>query len=284
MIDIPQKFDKFQYAHRYIGFIVAVFKGYSKDQGGRNAALITYYMFMSLFPLLLWLSIIANWLNQYYPGVSSSLIHGATNYFPVFGQQLFKISHAAHRSLLGMIIPGLVAIYGARGTAITFQSIVNDIWGISKADRKGFPSSWLRGVAIVLIGGSGFIITAIFTSWAFGHGHGLLLRVVAAIVSITLLSGVFLAVLKLSLSTKTKLKELLSGAVLMSIALSTLQMIGGFVVTHDLKHYTDAYTALFATTLGLLAWIYAEAQIILYSIEVTAVVNKRSWPIKLFTQ
>lgn len=282
MIDIPKKFDEFQYRHRYIGFIVAVVKGYSKDQGGRNAALITYYMFMSLFPLLLWLSIIANWLNQYHPGASSSLIHGATAYFPVLGQQLFKISHGAHRSIAGMIIPGLVAIYGARGTAMTFQGIVNDIWGIPKADRKGFPGSWLRGVAIVLIGGSGFIITAIFTSWAFGHGHGLLLRVLAAIVSITLLSGVFLAVLKLSLSTKIKLKGLISGAVLMSITLSALQMIGGFIVTHDLKHYTDAYTALFATTLGLLAWIYVEAQILLYSIELTAVVNRGSWPRRLF--
>lgn len=282
MMDILKRFDNFQYHSRPVGFIVAVIKRYGDDQAGRHAALITYYLFMSLFPLLLWLSLLSNWLNRYYPGAATSLIHGATNYFPVLGQQLFKIAHGAHQSITGMIVPGLVALYGARGTAMVFRSSINDVWGVPAEDRVGFPMSWLKGIAIAVIGGGGLVLTATTTSWALGLGHGNLFRVIVAVASILLLSGVFLAILRLSLPPSAHLRRVFGGALSMAIALTMVQLIGGYFVAHNLKHYTDIYTALFATTLGLLAWIYLVAQILLYSIEVTVVVDHRLWPKRLF--
>ena len=236
---------------------------------------------MSLFPLLLWLSLLSNLINRYYPGVASSLIHGATNYFPVLGQDLYRIAHSAHRSLSGLLVAGLVAIYGARGTAMAFMTIINDAWGIPKEQRKGFPYNWLKGIAIVIFGGGGFVLTAAASSWALVQTHGNLVKVFLALVSVALLTLVFMAILKISLPKDTYVKRLFSGALSMAIALSILQLIGGYIVTHDLKHYTNAYTALFATTLGLLAWIFLEAQILLYSIEITVVLDKKQWPIRL---
>ena len=281
MIDIVKKFDDLQYRHKPLSFVVAVVKRYSNDQAGKQAALITYYLFMSLFPLLLWLSLLSNWVNRLYPGVANGLIHGATNYFPVLGQELFKIAHSAHRSLSGMIVAGLVALYGARGTAMAFMTIVNDAWQVPKDQRKGFPYSWIRGIGIVVFGGGGFVLTAAASSWALVQTHGNTLKVFVALLSIVLLTLVFMAILRLSLPKTTHVRRLFGGALTMAIALSVLQIAGGFIVTHDLKHYTNAYTALFATTLGLLAWIFLEAQILLYSIEITVVVDKKLWPVRL---
>ena len=281
MIDIVKKLDSIQYRHKPLGFIVAVIKRYGNDQAGKQAALITYYLFMSLFPLLLWLSLFSNWINRYYPGVATTLIHGATNYFPVLGQELFKIAHSAHRSLTGMLVAGLVALYGARGTAMAFMTIVNDAWNVPKKQRKGFPYSWIRGVLIVVVGGGGFVLTAAASSWALVQTNGNIFKVLIALGSIALLTLVFMAILKLSLPSSTHVKRLFGGALSMAIALSLLQVIGGFIVTHDLKHYANAYTALFATTLGLLAWIYLEAQILIYSIEITVVLDKKLWPVRL---
>ena len=281
MIDVVKKFDSLQYKNRPLSFIVAVVKRYSDDQAGKQAALITYYLFMSLFPLLLWLSLFSNWLNRYYPGVASGLIHGATNYFPVLGQELFKIAHSAHRSLTGMLLAGLVALYGARGTAMAFMTIVNDAWNVPDAQRQGFPYSWIKGILIVIVGGGGFVLTAAASSWALVQTHGNIFKVLIALASVALLTLVFMAILKLSLPNTTHVKRLFSGALSMAIALSILQVVGGYIVTHDLKHYTNAYTALFATTLGLLAWIFLEAQILIYSIEVTVVLDKKLWPIRL---
>lgn len=43
--------DKAQAEHAWLGFPYAVFKKYADDEGSRLAALITYYSFLSLFPM-----------------------------------------------------------------------------------------------------------------------------------------------------------------------------------------------------------------------------------------
>src|ERR1700734_4206555 len=45
--------DRVQRRHGVLGFPYAVIKKYGDDDGGREAALITYYGFLSIFPLLL---------------------------------------------------------------------------------------------------------------------------------------------------------------------------------------------------------------------------------------
>ena len=45
--------DRLQREHGVLGFPYAVVKKYGDDDGGRQAALITYYGFLSIFPLLL---------------------------------------------------------------------------------------------------------------------------------------------------------------------------------------------------------------------------------------
>ena len=45
--------DRLQRRHGVLGFPYAVIKKYGDDEGGREAALMTYYGFLSIFPLLL---------------------------------------------------------------------------------------------------------------------------------------------------------------------------------------------------------------------------------------
>ena len=45
--------DRLQRRHGVLGFPYAVVKKFGDDEGGREAALITYYGFLSIFPLLL---------------------------------------------------------------------------------------------------------------------------------------------------------------------------------------------------------------------------------------
>lgn len=281
-MNLLNKFDEFQYSHRSLGFVVAVMRRYSNDHAGQQAALITYYSFTSLFPLLFLLSLFTGVLFNHYPSIANGLIKGATNYFPVMGDQLTKIAHSGHHSFGVMILTGLIAIYGARGAAIAFSNVVNDTWGVPAQDRTGFPKSWLKGLAIVFIGGGGLVLTAAATSWALGKGQGPIYGAIITGINIILLAGVFIAIMRISLPKHGRIRRISDGAVLMSVALTLLQLVGGIIVTHDLKHYTDIYTALFATTLGLLAWIYLQAQIIIYSLEVSVVVDSRLWPEKLF--
>src|SRR5581483_6093430 len=50
---IVTKIDRYQRAHPWLGFPLGTVKKFSEDQAGNLAALISYYTFFSLFPLLL---------------------------------------------------------------------------------------------------------------------------------------------------------------------------------------------------------------------------------------
>ena len=45
--------DRFQQRHTVLGFPFGVLKKYGDDQGGKKAALLAHYGFLSLFPLAL---------------------------------------------------------------------------------------------------------------------------------------------------------------------------------------------------------------------------------------
>ena len=56
---------------RLAGFVIAVIYKYADDQGGYLAAMITYYAFVSLFPLLLLLTTVLGWHWKGAPSCSS---------------------------------------------------------------------------------------------------------------------------------------------------------------------------------------------------------------------
>ena len=48
-----RSFDRYQQRHRWLAIPMAVVKKFGDDQAGNQAALVAYYAFFSLFPLLL---------------------------------------------------------------------------------------------------------------------------------------------------------------------------------------------------------------------------------------
>lgn len=59
---VVSRFDAYQRRHRWLGVPIAVVYKFVDDQGGYLAALITYYGFLSLFPLLLIFSTVLGFL------------------------------------------------------------------------------------------------------------------------------------------------------------------------------------------------------------------------------
>lgn len=276
--------DNFQRRHSFIGFPYAVIKKYGNDEAGYQAALVTYYGFLSLFPLLLVLTTVAGLIGRHYPSFGESLVSGVSNYFPVIGNQLDSSVHGFSRSGPALVFGILFTLYGARGVADAFRHAANHIWHVPQAERSGFPKSILRSLGIIVGGGGGMLATSIIAGWAASAGHGVLPRLLSAVITLGLLGLVFIIILKLSLPLHVSWRQLEVGALVTSIGLTILQAAGVYIFTHQAKSLSSSYSALFATTLGLLAWIYLQAQIVLYAIEIDTVRDHRLWPRSLSGQ
>jgi len=271
------KIDGFQRRYRLPAFSYAVVKKYGDDKAGYQAALLTYYGFLSLFPLLLVLTTVAGLVARNNPHLQKSIIDSLTSYFPVLGTQLSSHIQTLHKSGLALIIGILFTLYGARGVADAFRHGVNHIWQIPIQRRDGSYKAILKSLSLIVVGGLGLLVASVSAGIAGGAGHGLEFRLLSLLVNVFVLFWLFVFLLNVSLPRHVTIKEVRLGAVVAAIGLVILQSLGSYLLARELKSL-DALYSNFAIPLGLLFWIYLQAQVIYYAVEVATVHVNGLWP------
>jgi len=273
------KADRVQQGNRVLAIAVATWKKFSDDQAGNLAALVAYYAFASVFPLLLVLVTVLNLVVRNNPGVREQLLNTALSQYPVIGDQLKRsVHHGLTSSGIALVIGLLLTLYGARGIAVSIQNAMNTVWEVPQYRRPGFPWSMLRSLGLIGVLGPGLIATITLSSLAGGTGHinGALARVAAVVVSLILNVGLFWLGFRIATAKEVATRDLRLSAILAAIVWQLLQLLGGYFVGHQLR--TNSAYGVFGVVLGLLAWFYLQAQLTLYLTELNVVRVRRLWP------
>jgi membrane protein len=276
--------DRWQQRHRWPAFGVAAWKKFGDDQAGNLAALVAYYAFASIFPLLLVLVTVLDIVLSHNPAARERLINSALAGFPVIGNQLKQNVHALGQTGAALLIGLVLTFAGALGVAAAMQNALNSAWEVPFARRPVFPWSLLRSIGLIFLVGVGQIVTGTLSGIAGGSGHvisGAWLHVATVAVSLLFNVGVFWAGFRLATASEVATRDLRLGAFIAAPAWQVLQLIGGYLVAHQLARSSSLYGT-FGLVLGLLAWLFLEAQITLYAIEVNVTAVRGLWPRSLF--
>lgn len=272
------RIDNFQQNHRKLAFPFAVVKKYGDDETGYEGALITYYGFLSLFPLLIVATSIVDLISQHNLHLRTRLLADINSYFPIIGSQLQSSVHNPGKTGLALALGLLAALYGARGVADATRHALNHIGEVPRTKRAGFPKSLFKSLGLIAGGGLGFLITAILSSYATGAlGHSLAFRLLPILLSFVMLVGVFTFIFTIGSSAHHSLRKLLPGAAVAAVGLQILQTLGGYMVTHQLRNLKGAYGQ-FGLVLAILFWLYLQAQVFLYAAQINAVRAFKLWP------
>lgn len=272
-----EKLNLWQQKHHLPAFLYAVLKKYGEDHAGKQAALLTYYSFLSLFPLLLILTTLAGIIAGSHPEVKTTVINSMTDYFPVLGSQLSEHVHTLHKSGLALLVGIVFLLYGARGVADAFQHGVSDIWKVPQGQRPGFPKSTFKSLALITVGGLGLLTASVAAGLAATAGHGLAFRGLSVFINVFILFWLFTFLLNMCLPEHVPLKDTRAGAASAAVGLVILQAVGGYLLARELKNL-DALYSNFAIPLGLLFWLYLQAQVLYYAVEIASVKAERGWP------
>jgi uncharacterized BrkB/YihY/UPF0761 family membrane protein len=144
--------------------------------------------------------------------------------------------------------------------------------------RSGFPHGTLKSLAIILVGSAGLILAPVISGYAVSvGGHSWPMRSVALLLTLAILYLMFLLLVRIALPTKVPIRKLRPAAIISTIGLVLLQVSGSLVLTHQLKHLNTLYGT-FAVVLGLLFWLYLQAQLFYYAIETASVRALSLWP------
>ena len=126
--------------------------------------------------------------------------------------------------------------------------------------------------------GLGFIVTTALSVLAAGvHVLHHDLSVLAIVVSLVLNFGLFWLAFRLGTAKEITWRQLWLGAAISAVIWQVLQSVGTNFISHQLAHATPLYGT-FALVLGLIAWLYLQAQLTLYAVEINVVRAYRLWP------
>jgi YihY family inner membrane protein len=285
-MNTSERLDRFQQRHRWAGFPLAVLYKFTEDQGTYLAALITYYGFLAMFPMLLLLASILGFVLQGDQDLQERILDSTLAQFPIIGDQL-GAPQGLRGSGTALVIGSLGALYGASGVAQAMQNAMNVAWAVPRHRRPNPIKSRLRSLIVILIGGSAVLATTILSvlgSSAADYGADLgrwssILLVTAAV---ALNSAVVIGVFRVTTSSTSPVRDLLPGAISAAVIWQLLQLFGGWYVGRVVKGAGVTY-GVFAVVLGLLAWIFLAALGFVLSAEINVVRAKRLYPRALLT-
>jgi membrane protein len=282
-VGVVSRFDAYQRRRRWLGVPIAVVYKFVDDQGGYLAALITYYGFLSLFPLLLIFSTVLGFLLPGNPALQQQLIDSALGQFPIIGDQLGSTAQPLRGSGWGLTIGILVALYGGLGVAVAIQNAFNQFWGVPVHRRPDPVRARLRSLLLLGVLGLGVLLTTALSALvAVGERFGPGLRIGAVVLAVITNAALFVLAFRTLTTRKAAIREVLPGSVLAAVAWQVLQSLGAIYVDYQLRGTSQVY-GLFGIVLGLLAWIYVEAVVIVLAAELNAVLARRLWPRALLT-
>ena len=145
--DRLRELDRRQQRSPRVGFLAAVVKKFADDQAGQLAALIAYYGFVSLFPLLLVLVTVTGFVLQGDPAEQKRILDGALGQFPIVSDQL-KL-HSLTGSSFALAIGVVGSLLAGMGITGATQNAFNRIWHVPFKDRPNFLIAHLRGIAML---------------------------------------------------------------------------------------------------------------------------------------
>jgi membrane protein len=273
--DRLREVDRRQQQTKGVRFIVAVIKKFSEDQGGQLAALLAYYGFVALFPLLLVMVTIVGFVLQGDPHEQQKILDGTLGQFPLISDQL-KL-HSLKGSAFGLAIGVVGSLLAGMGITNAAQLAFNRIWSVPFKHRPNFLGSRLRGLGLLVILGTISIVSTVAAGFVGTSNHSAPTVIAGIVVALVANLALFMAAFKLLTAADLDWRTLLPGVITAAILWEMLHVLGGYYVDHTLKRTGPLY-GVFAIVLGLLAWLYLGAQLTMIAAEVNVVKARQLWP------
>lgn len=280
------RFDAFQRRHPVLGLPIGVIYKYFDDQGPYLAAIIAYYGFFAIFPILLISTSVLGFVLQDNPELRDRLLDTALSQFPIVGDQLGR-PEGLKGSASAIVIGAVTAMYGALNLGQALQNAANTAWAVPRNSRANPFLQRFRSLIFLAIGGLGVLTIAIASSVlantdAFGSSLSDDINRVFKVLGFVLTVVVFMMIYHLISGSRATWRRVLPGAFVTALLWQTLQLAGQAYVSMVINRATSM-NATFALVLGLIGFIFLAALMVVIGLEVNVVVARHLYPRALLT-
>ncbi len=267
-----------------LGFPLAVVYKYFDDQGPYLAAIITYYTFVAVFPLLLLGTSILGFVLQGDPSLRQAALDSTLRQFPIVGDQLGR-PEGLQGSVTAVVTSGLIALYGSLGLGTAIQNAMNVAWSVPRNSRPNPFLLRLKSLFLLLV--AGMAVLAITAVSVLGQqllsDAGIpMSRVLVSVATVALIGGILTVLFRLATAREHPWYYAAPGGFFVAVLWQLLQVLSTAYVDRVLVE-TSSMNQTFGLVLGLIGLIFLAAVIAVLGMELNVVLVRRLWPRALLT-
>ena len=209
------------------------------------------------------------------PDLQANLLDSALAQFPVVGIEIRRNVGSIDGSGVALAVGIALALWAGLGGVRSAQVAMDTIWDVPRKARRGTPASIAMALAMLAVLGAFVLGGAVFAGLAAAGGT---LGSIAGLAASAALNVVVFAIAhRVLTAADVAWSDVASGAVLAGIGWTALLTTGSMIVGNRIASSSDVYGS-FALVIGLLAWIYLGAQLMLVGAELNVVLKLRLWP------
>ncbi|MBB2909582.1 membrane protein [Streptosporangium becharense] len=254
--------------------LVRTFQRYQLQSGDRLAGAVTYFAFLSFFPIIALAFAVFGYFLSVRPDAVATLQKAIDQYLPGLADRLPIQQIADSRTgagvigLLGLLYAGLGAIDALRGALREMSMTTDAPLGFALAKLRDLAALILVGATMVLsvvVGGFATQASGIVAGWLGLSESGVgAVAVWLAGLAVSVLADVvvFLILLGWLGRVRQPFRTLLRGALLGAVGFALLKQLAVLILSGTLN---NPVYGVFAVVVGLLVWINLSARVIMYT-------------------
>lgn len=277
------RLDRFQRRHAWLGLPIGVLYKFFDDRGPYLAALITYYGFFSLFPLLLLAFSVLGFVLQGHAELRNDIEQTLRQKIPGIGPALhfetFQGSGAA------LVVGIILLLYGGLGVMQAAQAAFNKIYGVPRNQQPNPIKSRIRSLGLLGLLGTGVLLStaiaaALSTANALSKQLGTEIIILGYVLNYAVNFALFSAAFQLLTAAKLRFRQVMRGGLIAAGLYMLVQIFGTSYVAHAAKR---SLYGVFAVVLATLIWMYLQSLILILAAEINVVSDRKLWPRALLT-
>lgn len=244
---------------------------------GRNAALISHYGFLSLFPLYLAFTTIIGLVLDSRPELAEDIIDTALARIPIVGPQIASQPEALSGSVPVLVIGLAIALWSGLRAFNVIQMALDDINDVPLDDRRDMVTMRLWSLAAVCIVGVGQVATTALSAFIGITDMQVANKLALLAATVVLSIGMVWLIYHFGTSVRRPFRRLWPGAVFSGVLFAAYQYLGTTIVSRSIERASDVYGT-FATVIGLIAWLSLHSMTALLGAEMNRVLPARKLP------
>lgn len=272
-----EKFQEIRRRRPVVDHVVRMQEHYGEVRASQQAGAITYFAFLSFFPILALAFFVVGLVSQVYPGADRAMEEAIKAVFPgIIGNGENQLALSDFRTFSGLagVVGFLGVLYSGLGWVSALRLGLGAVFEKPEDDRLGFAAGKLRDLLTLATVGTVLFLAVVVSSFVSRFSEVILeFLTLAAELSwllklITVLVGfganvlLFFAIFRLLGGGRTPTRALVKGAVLGAVLFEVLKRLASLLIAQT--EGQPAFQA-FGIALVMLVWMYYFSRVILYA-------------------